>query len=80
MAAGANEIANAAALGTLGTAINTAVLIDADGGTQTVQAGQVIAQPGSSKRPTPITVSDAVTACSGGDNAGSDYGVAWKYF
>ena len=81
MAAGTNSIgATAGALGTLGQAISTAVLIDADGGTQTVQAGQVIAQPGSSKRPTPITVGDAVTACSGGANSGSSYGVAWKYF
>ena len=82
MAAGTNSIGTTAgALGTLGQAISTAVLIDADAGTQTVQAGQVIAQPGSSKRPTPITVGDAVTACSGQtNNSGSAYGVAWKYF
>ena len=81
MAAGTNSIGTTAgALGTLGQAISTAVLIDTDGGTQTIQAGQVIAQPGSSKRPTPITVGDAVTACSGGANSGSSYGVAWKYF
>lgn len=80
IAAGTNTIANDGSLGTLGTAINTAVLIDADGATDTVSAGKVIAQPGSSKKPTPITVADAVKACSGQTNSGSAYGIAWKYY
>ena len=79
MAAGANAIATAAALGTLGTAINETVLID-NNGAEAAEEGSVIAQPGSATVPTPITVSDAVKACSGEDNTGSAYGVAWKYF
>ena len=82
MAAGVNTIATVEDLGTLGTAIDAIakkVLIDDDGATDAA-AQLVVAQPGSSVTPTPITVSDAVTACSGGDNSGSSYGVAWKYF
>lgn len=79
MAAGENTIGTVNSLGTLGTAISETVLIDSDGSTDAASK-QVIAQPGSQTTPTPITVSDAVLACSGGTNSGSSYGVAWKYF
>ena len=79
IAAGQDTMDTAGTIGTLGTAIDAAV-IDADGGTETVSAGSVLAQPGSTNRPTPITVSDAVTACSGATNGGSGYGIAWKYY
>lgn len=43
-------------------------------------AGKVVAKPGNTTVPTPISVTKAVTACDGEDNAGSGYGVAWKYY
>lgn len=55
------------------------VVIDADGAVG-ADAGEVIAQPGSATVATPISVADAVKACDGEENAGSGYGVAWKYY
>ena len=55
------------------------VVIDADGAVA-ADAGEVIAQPGSATVATPISVADAVKACDGEENAGSGYGVAWKYY
>ena len=44
------------------------------------EAGKVVGKPGNTTVPTPISVTKAVTACDGADNAGSGYGVAWKYY
>ena len=44
------------------------------------EAGKVVGKPGSKTVPTPVSVTKAVTACDGEDNAGSGYGVAWKYY
>ena len=44
------------------------------------EAGKVVGKPGNATVPTPISVTKAVTACDGADNAGSGYGVAWKYY
>ena len=78
IAAGENAIATAGDLGTLGSLIDDEALIDDDGSTP-AEEGKVVAQPGGTV-PTPITVSNAVTACDGADNSGSGYGVAWKYY
>ena len=78
MAAGVQEAAGTDAdVGTIGGLISADVIIDGD--VSEAKAGSVIAQPGGDY-PTPIKVTDAVTACSGADNAGSGYAVAWKYF
>ena len=50
-----------------------------DGGTPDAGAKLVTAKPGDAKVPTPITVSQAVTACDGG-TYNSDYSVMWKYY
>ena len=60
----------------LTTAIMKALMTD--GGTPAAGAKLVTAKPGSAV-PTPITVSQAVTACDGGTN-NSDYSVMWKYY
>ena len=78
IAAGKNAIGTAGDLGDLGDVIDKDAFIDADGSAD-AQEGQVVAQPGGTV-PTPITVSDAVTACDGAANSGSGYGVAWKYY
>ena len=64
--------------GTLSAALEN-VVIDSDGAVEAA-AGKVVAQPGSEKVATPITVSAAVTACDGEASSGSGYGVAWKYY
>ena len=71
IAIGAGETA------TLTTAMMTALMTD--GGTPAAAAKVVTAQPGSAV-PTPITVSQAVTACDGAENSGSGYSVMWKYY
>ena len=70
IAIGAGETA------TLTDAMMTALMTD--GGTPAAGAKLVTAKPGSAV-PTPITVSQAVTACDGGTN-NSDYSVMWKYY
>ena len=71
IAIGAGETA------TLTTAMMTALMTD--GGTPAAGAKVVTAQPGDANVPTPITVSQAVTACDGGAN-NSSYSVMWKYY
>ena len=56
----------------------TALQIDA--GTPAAGAKVVIAQPGVAASPTPISVTNAVAACSGAANNGSGYSVMWKYY
>jgi len=58
-----------------------ALLIDdnAKAAKPTTAGSVVAAQPGVTASPTPISVTSAVLACDGG-NAGSGYGVAWKYY
>ena len=51
-----------------------------DDGTPAANDGLVTAKPGDSDSPTPISVSNAVKACDGADNAGSGYTVMWKYY
>ena len=62
------------------TAKLTALMID--GGTPEITAagGLVTAQPGNTTSPTPISVANAVLACSTAANAGSGYTVMWKYY
>ena len=64
--------------GSLTTAMMTALQTDA--GTPAKNAKVITAQPGVTASPTPIAVSDAVTACDGADNSGSGYSVMWKYY
>ena len=64
--------------GTLTTAMMTALMTD--GGTPAAAAKVVTAQPGVKASPTPISVSNAVTACDGAQNSGSGYSVMWKYY
>ena len=68
------------ALGTIGELVAAALTDNNSAATAT--DAKVLAIPGHATVPTPITVSQAVTACdgatSGGDGAG--YGVAWKYY
>lgn len=81
IAAGAEESQPTAAggAGTVGGANGVALaLIDDDAAD--AGPGLAIAQPGSDTVPTPMSVTVAVDACSGGDNEGSSYGVAWKYY
>ena len=77
MAAGTTTYA--AGGGTLFQAIDEELLIDNAAAAAAV-ATKVTAQPGNTTSGTPISVADAVLACSGGTNAGSAYGVAWKYY
>ena len=69
IALGAGETA------TLTTAMMTALMTD--GGTPAAAAKVVTAQPGVKASPTPISVSNAVAACSA---TGSANVVAWKYY
>ena len=56
----------------------TALQIDA--GTPAAAAKVVTAKPGDQASPTPISVTNAVAACSGATNNGSGYSVMWKYY
>ena len=67
----------AGALGTIGGEVANALTDDTS--KAAAASGKVLAMPGATTT-TPITVSSAVTACSGATNAGSGYGVAWKYY
>ena len=70
---------DAGAAGTVGGTNGVAkALIDQSGASK--GAGLAIAQPGNATVPTPMSVTVAVDACSGGANEGAGYGVAWKYY
>ena len=57
----------------------TALMID--GGTPAAGASLVTAQPGNTSSGTPITVANAVNACTGATGKeGSGYSVMWKYY
>ncbi len=69
----------AGAAGTVGGASGVALaLIDQSGAD--ADDGLAIAQPGDADVPTPMSVTTAVEACSGGASEGAGYGVAWKYY
>ena len=70
----------AGASGSLCGALKDVVIDPATDDAVDAEAGKVVAKPGSTTVPTPISVTKAVTACDGEDNAGSGYGVAWKYY
>ena len=72
IALGAGETAS------LTDAAMTALQIDA--GAPAPAAKVVTAQPGNQTSPTPISVTNAVAACSGATNNGSGYSVMWKYY
>lgn len=75
VAAGAGSGSETAGtLGTIGTLVNGLYTISEDG---SVAAGKVAAVPGGDTISTPITVTNAVTACTG---TGSTNSVAWKYY
>ena len=78
IAAGKETMETVGTAGTLGGYLE-GVVIDSDEAVA-ASAGKVVAQPGSAKVATPISVTAAVLACSGGTNSGSSYGVAWKYY
>ena len=66
-------------LGTVGTSLGE-VTIDEAASSAAAGDGSVVAKPGDTTVPTPVTVTQAVAACSGGANSGSGYAVAWKYY
>lgn len=74
IAAGASTAGADGALGTIGKALDA---IHTDNGTASHAAGKVIAKPGDTNVPTPISVTYAVEACNG---AASGNAVAWKYY
>ena len=74
-----NQPTAAGAAGTVGGTDGVAkALIDQSGASK--GAGLAIAQPGNATVPTPMSVTVAVDACSGGASEGAGYGVAWKYY
>ena len=90
VAAGKGSITTLGTLGTVGAKVNE-VFVDA--ATTTTSGGEgepdvvtgttkgdglIVAAPGATIA-TPITVADAIKACSGG-TGGSGYSVAWKYY
>jgi len=74
MAAGATTMKSGTS-DTLSAAIINDLLIDGGKDTE-VKSTLVTAKPGNTTSGTPISVSSAVTACSGGANSGAGYGVA----
>ena len=66
--------------GSLSDALKDVVIDPATDDAVEADAGLVVGKPGNTTVPTPISVTNAVKACDGEDNAGSGYGVAWKYY
>ncbi len=62
-------------LSTIGAKLND-VYVD----TATVTSGGGVAVPGNTTVPTPMSVTEAVTACGATGSSGANHSVAWKYY
>jgi len=75
------ETTQPTAAGALGTVGGYLADVVTDTTTNTAAEGKkVVAKPGHSQHPTPISVTNAVTACDGATADGNGYAVAWKYY